>query len=223
MSNYRKEQQQLQALLEEVFSDEEPYKYSSESYNESDDGESSSDNNYPSSKRRNRSNKKSILKLRRFKCQGYPLIGLIVKVIYSNEVKKVMSRNRFELCLVTVRKNRKGLPKDIVENKSSKGEVIGKESERGVVVIKWCVKREVLMLSNKYTDRMVTVLAGNNKEATKPEVVVDDNKSGAVVNAHLVYKEVTDKKISITEFREEIVKELLHILEKGSPLNRAND
>jgi len=156
----------------------------------------------------------------------------------------------------TARKNRKGLPKDIVEKKLKKGEIIGKESERGVVVIKWCDKREVLMLSTKHTDRMVTVSARNNKEATKPEIVVDYNKSksfidlsdqikayasclrkgikwyrklaveillgGAVVNAHLVYKDVTGKKISITEFREKIVKELLQISEKDDPSNRAN-
>ncbi|KAF2884725.1 hypothetical protein ILUMI_21451 [Ignelater luminosus] len=40
MSKYEKEQQQLQAL-EEALIDEEPYEYSSESYNESDDEESS--------------------------------------------------------------------------------------------------------------------------------------------------------------------------------------
>lgn len=148
----------------------------------------------------------------------------------------------------TLRKNRKGIPKDVIQKKLKKGEIIGKESDTGVAVIKWCDKREVLMLSTKHTNKMKSLTARNGNEVQKPEAIIDYNKSksfidlsdqvkayasclrrsvkwyrklaveillgSAVVNAFIIYKSVTDKNISITEFRENIAKELLGIAQK---------
>ncbi|KAL0830142.1 hypothetical protein ABMA28_003599 [Loxostege sticticalis] len=47
----------------------------------------------------------------------------------------------------TLRSNRRGLPKCIVAKKNKKGEVIGKMTRKGVRVIKWMDKRQVLMIS----------------------------------------------------------------------------
>lgn len=47
----------------------------------------------------------------------------------------------------TLRSNRRGLPKCIVAKKIKKGEVIGKMTRKGVRVIKWMDKRQVLMIS----------------------------------------------------------------------------
>ncbi|CAG5041429.1 unnamed protein product [Parnassius apollo] len=51
----------------------------------------------------------------------------------------------------TLRKNRRGLPKAVVDSKLKPGEVIAMENERGICVLKWKDKRDVLMLSTKHS------------------------------------------------------------------------
>lgn len=47
----------------------------------------------------------------------------------------------------TIRKNRKGLPKCIVTEKLKKGELVGKENDQGIIVMKWKDQRDVFALS----------------------------------------------------------------------------
>lgn len=151
----------------------------------------------------------------------------------------------------TLRKNRKGIPKDIVQKKLKKGEVIAKESDSGVVILKWCDKREVLMLTTKHKNEMVTVKSKNGTEKEKPTAIRDYNQNksfidlsdqlkayssclrrslkwyrklaieillgSTIVNAFILYKQVTGKNITITQFREDIAKHLLNITSRENP------
>lgn len=80
----------------------------------------------------------------------------------------------------TLRSNRKGLPKDIVQKKLKRGEVCGKK-KNNVKVIKWQDKRPVLMLTTvpAHDDSLVdtgkTSRSGENIK--KPECVISYNKA----------------------------------------------
>ena len=52
----------------------------------------------------------------------------------------------------TLRKNRVGIPKDVVYKKSKRGEQISRQNGTGIVILKWKDKRDVLMLSTKHDD-----------------------------------------------------------------------
>lgn len=142
----------------------------------------------------------------------------------------------------TLRSNRKYNPKEVVQKKLKPKEVYAKESDSGIMVMKWRDKRDVLMLSTLHKD--------NTKEAPqrggpveKPEAIISYNSAksyidlsdqvksyshclrrgtkwyrklatelllgSAIVNAILVYKEVTMEKLSITEFKEKLCHSLL--------------
>lgn len=138
----------------------------------------------------------------------------------------------------TLRKNRKGLPKNVVEAKLSKGESIAMENERGICVLKWKDKRDVLMLSTKHSSGSSTIRK-KGKVIRKPRMILAYNKAkGAVdmsdqmtayssplrktvkwyrklafelilntamVNAWVMYTENTKNKLSIVEFRRQLV------------------
>lgn len=78
----------------------------------------------------------------------------------------------------TVRKNRKGLPKNVVGEKLKKGELVAMENEKGILVFKWKDKREVLALSTKHKVGFVTVTSKRNKNkcSLKPIAIADYNK-----------------------------------------------
>lgn len=117
----------------------------------------------------------------------------------NNVVKRVMSRNRFEInvsceivmklsekylnagrsivtdnyytsvtldnsllkkkthLLGTLRKNRKGLPKELLKEKLKKGETCAMENDDGVLVLRWKDKRDVLALSTLHLPGFVNV------------------------------------------------------------------
>lgn len=50
----------------------------------------------------------------------------------------------------TLKSNRKLNPPDVVKAKLKKNEVIARESDTGIVVLKWKDKRDVLMLSTMH-------------------------------------------------------------------------
>ncbi|KAJ8968616.1 hypothetical protein NQ314_002215 [Rhamnusium bicolor] len=52
--------------------------------------------------------------------------------------------------LGTLRKNRRDLPKEVMNDNLKKGEIIGKESSVGIIVAKWRDKRDVSFLSTKH-------------------------------------------------------------------------
>ncbi|KAK9753530.1 Transposase IS4 [Popillia japonica] len=66
--------------------------------------------------------------------------------------------------LKKVRRNRKNNPKDVECQKLKKGEIYAKESNTGVVVLKWHDKRDMLCLSTIHTDQTgVVVLKWHDK------------------------------------------------------------
>lgn len=155
---------------------------------------------------------------------------------------KLLERQTHLVC--TLRKNRRGNPKGVINKKLRKGETIAKESDSGVIVITWCDKREVLILTTKHKNNMV--LVGSEKQ--QPEAIKDYNQNksyieksdqikayasclrksikwyrkiiieillgSTVVNAFILYKRVTGKTVSITQFREEIARKLLKLENK---------
>lgn len=77
-------------------------------------------------------------------------------------------------CLGTLRSNRKGNPVEVIQKKLKKGEVIAKENERGICVLKWHDKRDVLVLSTCHSDEMVQVQRRGNP-VQKPKAIIDYN------------------------------------------------
>lgn len=142
----------------------------------------------------------------------------------------------------TLRANRRGNPKEVVQKKLKKGEVFGQENERGICVLKWKDKRDVLLLTTKHTVETVNVQRRTGM-VQKPKAIIEYNEGKssidqsdqmtsynsplrkslkwyrklaiefilgtALVNSHIVYNQLADKKIKITEFREQVVRSFL--------------
>lgn len=149
----------------------------------------------------------------------------------------------------TLRKNRKNIPKTVVNKQLKKGEVYGEEKD-GMVVINWKDTRNVLMLTTKHGSEMVEVTS-RNRSKLKPKVVEDYNKGKApvdisdqmgaysnplrrslkwyrkvafelllttsMVNAYILFKLTTGNQISITEFKEMVIKDLVRIQDDVVP------
>lgn len=78
----------------------------------------------------------------------------------------------------TIRKNRKGLPKNVVGEKLKKGEIVAMENDKGILVFKWKDKRDVLGLSTRHKVGFVTVTSkrNKNKSSLKPTAIADYNR-----------------------------------------------
>lgn len=146
----------------------------------------------------------------------------------------------------TLRLNRKHLPPEVVAAaKLRKGDISAKETEDGIVVLKWRDKRIVSALSTKHSGlKTITKKTRTNKTLIKPECIVDYNtgKSSidlsdqmaaygsalrrctkwyrklffevlwgtSIVNAHFLYYEYTRKSsLTITQFREEVIRGII--------------
>ncbi|KAL4098418.1 hypothetical protein QTP88_023037 [Uroleucon formosanum] len=79
----------------------------------------------------------------------------------------------------TLRKNAKGFPKDITNAKIKKGEIKGKEDDKGVVVSIWKDKRDVRMVSTKHGIEMISTgkTSRNGDVIKKPEAIIFYNKN----------------------------------------------
>lgn len=155
--------------------------------------------------------------------------------------------NRSTNLVGILKNNRKHNPIEVVHAKLSRGEIISKESNTGVIILKW--KGKILMLSTVHTDTKREV---QNK--IKPDIVIDYNKcktlvnsldriklntcttrrslqwfhklaigliTGTVItNAYILYKSITGKNIKLTTFKEEIVSNLLQL---GKEFERADE
>ncbi|KAF5281757.1 hypothetical protein FQR65_LT14552 [Abscondita terminalis] len=119
-------------------------------------------------------------------CKDYLDKGriLITDNFYTNLplAHELLKRNTHSLG--TVRKNRKGLPKEVVSAKINKGDVVGKENEQGVVIAKWRDKREVLILSTHHTLEVVNTGRKNRKkeDICKPKFILDYNAGKAGID-----------------------------------------
>ncbi|XP_022837335.1 piggyBac transposable element-derived protein 4-like [Spodoptera litura] len=81
----------------------------------------------------------------------------------------------------TVRKNRKGLPKEVIDAKLKRGEYKAAESNDGITCLKWKDKRDVYVLSTKHTDRFVNIQQ-RGKTIRKPKIIVDYNMAKGAVD-----------------------------------------
>ncbi|XGW33830.1 hypothetical protein V3C99_017916 [Haemonchus contortus] len=136
----------------------------------------------------------------------------------------------------TLRRNRKGIPKEIKETKLKRGQLCCKQKRNGVLVLKWRDKRDLYVISTKHDATVGT--------SQKPEVVDDYNEmkgfvdlsdqmasytpfvrrtmkwykriffhlitQTAVVNAWKLYKDVV-KNIRLNDFKVEAVESLLNV------------
>jgi hypothetical protein len=74
----------------------------------------------------------------------------------------------------TLRSNRRINPPDVVKAELNKNEVIARESDMGVVVLKWKDKRDVLMLSTMHGEDTKAVETRKGV-VEKPHLIVDYN------------------------------------------------
>lgn len=82
----------------------------------------------------------------------------------------------------TVQKNRKNLPKDVINAKFRTGEYKAHENENRITVMKWKDKRDVLLLSTKHSSKFVKTTNNRGQEKYKPKIVVDYNKSKGAID-----------------------------------------
>lgn len=80
----------------------------------------------------------------------------------------------------TIKKNRTGLPKSVVEAKLQKGDLMVMENEDGITILKWKDKREEMMLSTKHADRIISTITKKGKQVTKPKMIFDYKSKGSV-------------------------------------------
>ena len=93
------------------------------------------------------------------------LVGLLLnegRTLYvdnfytSYSLAKFMLENNTHV-VGTLRSNKKDVPKEVMLAKLKRGEVISKEDENGVVVLKWKDTRDVQMLSTKHAPTLVDI------------------------------------------------------------------
>lgn len=92
-----------------------------------------------------------------------------------------MLKNNTHL-LGTIRKNRKGLPKEVVKAKLKKGDILAMENEDGITISNWKDQRNILMLSTKHGNEMIEVPCKRHQVKLKPAVILDYNKGKGSVD-----------------------------------------
>lgn len=96
---------------------------------------------------------------------------------YYNSIKlahNLLSKETY--CTGTLRQNRKNNPKDITSKKLKVGENVGKYTEKGVSVVKWRDRREVLMISSEFENDMVEVTNRKGQTKIKPLAISKYNQ-----------------------------------------------
>lgn len=91
----------------------------------------------------------------------------------SVTLTKLLTTRKTYVC-GTLRNNRKGNPRDVVNRKLKKGECIWQQNGP-VTVCKWKDKRDVLSISNMHAVEMVEVPNRNGKISMKPNIIRDYN------------------------------------------------
>lgn len=74
----------------------------------------------------------------------------------SYELAKEMLQKKTHV-VGTLRANKKNIPREILQAKIKKGEMISREDPNGIVVLKWRDTRDVRVLTTKHEPRMVSV------------------------------------------------------------------
>jgi len=83
---------------------------------------------------------------------------------YSSYGLAIELLNRKTHLVGTLRSNRKNNPKEVIQKKLKKGDYIAKQCNKGVTVLKWRDKRDVLVISTKHKASMVSVTNNYGKE-----------------------------------------------------------
>lgn len=81
----------------------------------------------------------------------------------------------------TLRPNRKRNPKDVIEKKLKRGEIVAKKSDREIMVLKWRDRRGVLMISTKHSNTIEEVMTKRGIKL-KPKVVIDYNRGKGYID-----------------------------------------
>lgn len=76
----------------------------------------------------------------------------------------------------TIRKNRKGIPKEVVLKRLQREQYIAKENKEGITILKWKDRRDVLLLSTKHSTTKT------NRFLIKPKIIIDYNKSKTAID-----------------------------------------
>ena len=76
-------------------------------------------------------------------------------------------------CIGTLKPNRNNVPKQVKEKKLKRGEIFAQHSGP-VMVMKWCDKKNVSMVST-YHDSRTKVVSKRGKDVKKPHCVIDYN------------------------------------------------
>ncbi|XP_050516259.1 piggyBac transposable element-derived protein 4-like [Diabrotica virgifera virgifera] len=90
-----------------------------------------------------------------------------------NLAKLLLDKNSF--CTGTLRKDRKGCPKNVVDAKLKKGQTKSMYLNN-VMVGKWRDKRDIIYISTEYKNEMVTVRNRRGDEKIKPLPIIQYNK-----------------------------------------------
>ncbi|XP_076641679.1 piggyBac transposable element-derived protein 4 [Halictus rubicundus] len=81
----------------------------------------------------------------------------------------------------TLRSNRRGNPQQVISKKLKRGEIIAKENEQGITILKWKDKCDILVLSTKHSSEMVNVKS-RSEHKLRPQIIVDYNRGKAAVD-----------------------------------------
>ncbi|XP_015437540.1 PREDICTED: piggyBac transposable element-derived protein 4-like [Dufourea novaeangliae] len=91
---------------------------------------------------------------------------LYIDNFYTSYELAISCLNRKTHVVGTLRNNKKFLPKDILHCKLRKGEMVSKEDDNGIVVLKWRDTRDVRILSTKHAPIMVPIAKKNRSIRT---------------------------------------------------------
>ncbi|KAJ8932017.1 hypothetical protein NQ314_015025 [Rhamnusium bicolor] len=94
---------------------------------------------------------------------------------YTSIPLAIYLKNRNTDLCGTLRKNKKFLPKDVVNAKLKRGESFAMQANN-ITVLKWCDKRDVLMLSTCQGNGMTQAATRRDPEKTKPNIILEYNK-----------------------------------------------
>ena len=133
----------------------------------------------------------------------------------DNEIDDEIERQLFTMALEkerkrkthvvgTVRAPKKNFPKDVMDAKLRRGEVVSRENDQGIVILKWKDVRDVRILSTKHKPSLVEVTrrtrteeeaaCSSNTHSTKrtranekPEAVIAYNKGKSGIDLEGVF------------------------------------
>ncbi|XP_050308036.1 piggyBac transposable element-derived protein 4-like [Anthonomus grandis grandis] len=81
----------------------------------------------------------------------------------------------------TLRANRKRNPTDVTRKKLNKGDIVARQNDHGVMVLKWKDRRDVLAISSKHIPSMINVTQRRG-DKIKPQVIVEYNAGKSFID-----------------------------------------